>query len=200
MTFTSFKPMNTLLMSSLYGSPTSQTILLKDSFEASWEVDHLLYKEKKKQRKREGGGPNPNPSRRHAATTVDCSPRTTELQLSRADLSRVSKSITWSLATSSALIRRLPERFCQLPLRVQPCHPATPSPIERRSSKSVKPALPSRSLSYTVAHRAPSIEACKAQPRPRLRNPSRTHVPNLNSRALVFDPELDLHARIFFIA
>ncbi|KAA0032791.1 hypothetical protein E5676_scaffold575G00120 [Cucumis melo var. makuwa] len=59
-------------------------------------------------------------------------------------------------------------------------------------------ASPSRSLSHAVAHRAPSIEVCEAQPHPHIHNPSRTHVPDPNSCALAFDPELNPRARIFF--
>ena len=43
---------------------------------------------------------------------------TVDLQPSHADLSHVSEPFTWSLVASSAPIRRPPEHFYQLPLRV----------------------------------------------------------------------------------
>ncbi|KAA0054663.1 hypothetical protein E5676_scaffold19476G00060 [Cucumis melo var. makuwa] len=130
--------------------------------------------------------------------------RTVELQPSHADLNHVFESFTWSLVASPAPIRRPPEHFCQLPLRVQPRRPAarlvTPSHIEHHPSKSAKHASPSRSLSHAVAHRALSVEFCEAQPHLSLYNLSRTRALDPNSRALVFNPEPDPCSRIFFTA
>nr|ADN33914.1 hypothetical protein [Cucumis melo subsp. melo] len=107
------------------------------------------------------------PRRRHRR------PQPAELQPSRADVSCVPKSFTWSPAASSAPIRRPPEHFRQLPLRVQPRRPVarstTPLHIEHRLSK---PAKPSRARASTtqVAHGHPTRTVA---PSPSTRNSTR---------------------------
>uniref|UniRef100_A0A9I9E4I2 Uncharacterized protein n=1 Tax=Cucumis melo TaxID=3656 RepID=A0A9I9E4I2_CUCME len=71
--------------------------------------------------------------------------RTAELQPSGADLSRVSKPFTWSLAASSAPIRRLHRSVVRPSIFVSCRYEFIRSP------------------SHAVAHRVPSIEVCEAR-------------------------------------